>query len=285
MTTTSRDRPAEPCGRTPTGALLIAMLLAGCATPAPPAVMSPIGAPEAAAEPSVMATPPPLPGATWSSIAALAWPAPQSLNRGYGGPAKQDAASVYADGGTEVYCRIALTGEDIEAREVDGLKLQWEHAFPASLIASGLGYADRDCREPLPGAQPACAFAIADLHNLWPSIGRINGSRGNHPYGELEGEGTTNEGFAEFCPDYERGKVDNRTYIEPTRASQGDLARSLIYMHMVYHIDVAPVIDDPDRLLIWHRRDPPDAGEKRRERAIRGLQETWNPLILPAPDE
>jgi endonuclease I len=260
--------------------------LAGCATSAPPAAMTPIDAREVSADPGIAVRPPTaLAVVTWSGIAALPWPEPQSRNRGYGNAAKADAATVYADGGTEIYCRIALTGEDIDAKKVDDLKLQWEHAFPASLIARGLRYADRDCREPLSNAQETCPYAIADLQNLWPSIGRINGSRGNLPYGELEGEGTTNETFAEFCPDYERGKVGGLVYVEPTQPSQGDLARSLIYMHMVYDIELDSVIDDPDRLLVWHRRDPPDAEEKSRERAIRTLQGSWNPLILPAPGE
>lgn len=255
------------------GAFLCALLL-GCATPPSPTPRPPVS--------------PPSPALTWASLARLHWPARQHQFAGYGRPVR-DALwqRVYSDGGIELYCRAPFDGTDARARRLNGEQLQLEHVFPADLIAEQFGYDDRNCERPL-RAQPdlaGCRAATGDMENLLAAYGRINASRGNHPYGELtEIEGTNNLNYAELCPDFERASVDGRIFIEPDDEAQGDIARSLIYMHFVYGLDLSVVIDEPNRLLEWAIADPVTETERRRERHVRQAQPgSWNPLVL-APD-
>lgn len=254
---------------------IAALLLSACATeaPAPVGKLSPFSA--------VILSGPRL--MTWNQIDALSWPRPQTAFRGYGTATRNALWLIYEEGGIEVYCRIPFDETDAANHVAGGRQIQWEHAFPAAHIADALGYNDRDCRDPRAGAKATCRAAVSDLHNLWPSISSVNGSRGKHPYAELEGDGTTNPEMVGYCPDFERATIDGQVYVEPTEASQGDLARALIYMNQVYGIPLEAAIDDPERLRYWHRDDPPDADERKRERDIRARQGSWNPLVLPAP--
>ncbi|MEX2629501.1 MAG: endonuclease [Tistlia sp.] len=224
---------------------------------------------------------------TWPALAELPWPAPQTAFTGYGSRVRDELWALYVDGGVELYCRIEFTADEAAARRIDSGILTWEHVYPADRIAEALGFEDRGCKTPEADAvarEDTCLAAISDMHNLWPASGRINSSRSNHPYGLLEGEGTNNPTFAEFCPDFERTYGTRQAFIEPTDTARGDIARSLIYMHFVYDLPLEPVIDEPDRLLEWAESDPVDRDELDREVLIRERQGTGSPLIvLPTP--
>lgn len=128
--------------------------------------------------------------------------------------------------------------------------------------------------------QRACEFAVADLRNLWPAFERLNQSRGTAPYGELEGEGTEDERWRSFCPDFERQRAPSPAVVEPTASARGDLARAIIYMHFVYGLPLEPVVTDPNILLAWNDADPPDREEIAREDIIEAVQENGrNPLV------
>jgi endonuclease I len=103
-----------------------------------------------------------------------------------------------------------------------------------------------------------------------------------NPFGEIPGEGTPAQAsvtIRRVCPDFERTYGSQPVYVEPTDAARGDLARSLIYMHFVYGLDLAAVVDDPDRLLLWSQNDPVDSEELMRDAEIAARQGSGNPLI------
>jgi len=93
------------------------------------------------------------------------------------------------------------------------------------------------------------------------------------------------KGDADACTDFARDKQPggSEAFVQPTRDARGDVARALLYMSHVYDLPLDGAIKNRDLLLAWHQTDPPDAKEIARERSIRKLQNTWNPLILPAP--
>ena len=69
----------------------------------------------------------------------------------------------------------------------------------------------------------------ADLRSLWPANGRINSSRQDQSFDEIPGE--RRRRFEYFCPDYERTRGQN-AIDEPRDAVKGDLARSILSMHI-----------------------------------------------------
>jgi len=167
---------------------------------------------------------------------------------------------VYADGGTELYC-----GAPFDRRR--GRQLNVEHVYPMSWVTRELHCGTRDqCRK----RSAAFNGIEADLHNLYPARTDANQLRSSMAYAEIAGEQSALRG----C-DIE---VDRRSRrVEPRPAVRGEIARAMFYMQDAYGLPIYP--RQGELLLRWHRADPPDAEERRRNDAIAALQGRRNPFI------
>jgi deoxyribonuclease I len=173
---------------------------------------------------------------------------------------------LYVLGGETLYCGIAF-GADLEL-EIANETLTVEHAFPAAWIAEARGCPNRnDCDDEV------FKRAEADLHNLWPALGRINSSRSDIPFGELPGE--EERRFEDICADFERSSTPIAV-VEPRDSVKGDIARSIFYMAIMYEL---PLHGAGELLIEWHLDDPPDEHELWRNKRIEQLQGTKNPFI------
>lgn len=181
---------------------------------------------------------------------------------------------LYALGGVTIYCDHVFPSNEVHeavgGRRLSnaGERLSVEHAYPADWIAEANGCPDRNNCD-----VEAYSFAEADLHNLWPALGRINSSRQDLPLGELAGE--TNRRFTDICLDYERNSGFG-AIVEPQDSAKGELARSLLYMSVSYDL---PIRGSLDVLVDWHRNDPPSDEERWRNNLIEDLQGSRNPFI------
>ena len=112
-----------------------------------------------------------------------------------------------------------------------------------------------------------------DLHHLFPVDSRANSTRGNIPFGEVDGEGVTN------CPLSERGDdiYSGTSSFEPSKYHKGNVARALFYFSVRYRID----INDSEEVFLrqWHKEDPVDADEVSRHEMIYDIQGNRNPFI------
>lgn len=229
------------------------------------------------------------PRLTWARLDGMDWPAPQQEFTQYNTRVRETLwLEVYSGGGVELYCRARFTGAEAAVQMTNDVEMQLEHVYPADSIADHFGYTNRSCRTPTPGVAAAdtdaglCKAAAADLYNLFPAYAPMNQSRSNLAYAELDGEGTTNPNYSDICDDFERGRIDEETYVEPADSARGDIARAILYMHYVYGLPFEYVIADQELLLRWANDDPPDQQELRREQRIRRHQtESWNPLVAP----
>jgi deoxyribonuclease I len=220
---------------------------------------------------------------SWAYLNALSWPKPQTTYKGYTSTVQRAMwTSVYSAGGAEMYCRDPFTAAQAKTKAIGANKLSWEHAYPADSAAEFFGFSTRDCTT---GNSPArnqvmCRAATGDMRNLWPAYLVLNESHGKLPYGEIAGEGTTDPKYQGLCKDFERGNG----LVEPTNDAQGDLARTILYMHYVYGLPFDGVIDQRDRLIEWANADPVSQEEAARERAIEAKEPgSWNPLVAAGP--
>lgn len=136
-----------------------------------------------------------------------------------------------------------------------------EHTWPQSLGAK---------REP----------ARSDMHHLFPTDSRANSTRGNHPFAEVEGKDARPDcdiAQAGKAIDPETGKVTNIHSFEPPLKHRGNVARAMFYMSSKYKYDI-PRIEEA-YLRKWHREDPVDAQELRRNDLIQEAQGNRNPYI------
>lgn len=172
---------------------------------------------------------------------------------------------LYKDGGNTLYCDLKFSG----GTDHKSKKLSVEHIMPASWMSAHFGCKNRhSC--PIDSYQ----HAAADLHNLWPSIHKINAARNNLAYANISGE--SNRINTDICIDFER--IGTKTYglVEPTDSTKGEIARSLFYMELAYGL---PLGRDRKMFITWAENDPVSVEEKRRNREIYKIQKRRNPFI------
>ena len=106
------------------------------------------------------------------------------------------------------------------------------------------------------------------MHNLFPSIGEVNGDRSNYSFGEIPNE-NRNYGQCDF-------EILNKV-AEPKESIRGDIARSYFYMSKQYKISIPESYEN--LLRQWHLSDPPDDWERDRNSFIEEIQGNRNIFI------
>ncbi|MCB1744506.1 MAG: endonuclease [Gammaproteobacteria bacterium] len=167
--------------------------------------------------------------------------------------------NLYPHGGRTLYC-----GQRFEPFDD---QVNVEHVFPMAWVGNALRCGDRD----------ACRLSSerfnrieSDMHNLWPALKRINRARGALRFGEIEGEERRFGG----C-DFERD--NRRRLVEPGPRARGAIARSMLYMHDRYGLEL--FARHGALLKRWHFQYPPDDEERRRNAIVEKLQGNRNPFI------
>ena len=137
---------------------------------------------------------------------------------------------------------------------------------------------------------------VSDAFHIYPTDGKVNGQRSNHPYGECS-NGTNlgiNNGVKAL------GRLGTSTFpgyrgtvFEPDDQYKGDFARSYFYMAACYNNRISSWNSDMlahnsypvfsswaiDLLLKWHRQDPVSDKERDRNDAVERHQHNRNPFI------
>lgn len=164
---------------------------------------------------------------------------------------------LYAGAGTTLYCGKAFTGES-------GL-LAASPVYSIKQIKSALRcVTDSQCKS----ANAQYPFMLADLHNLYPELARVELARRNALFGMV---GDVPSKFGAEC--------DLKTsfqLVEPRDAAKGNVARAIFYMHIEYGL---PIVGQVQMFKEWHRLDPVDAEERARNEQIAALQGTRNRFI------
>jgi len=168
-------------------------------------------------------------------------------------------AELYPDGGVDLYCGRHFARYD--------RRVNIEHVFPMAWVTRALGCGRRQqCRE-----RSARFNEIeSDMHNLYPALRRWNKARGAMAYGEIPGEHWV-------APDCDLEIDPQARRVEPREAVRGNIARAMFYMESRYGLVLYP--RQRALLLRWHRADPPDDRERRRNDRIAHLQGRRNPFI------
>ena len=111
----------------------------------------------------------------------------------------------------------------------------------------------------------------AEMFNLYPAIGELNGRRSNYSMAIIKGE------KREF------GKCDveiKNKKVEPRESIRGEIARTYIYMDSVY--PGRGIISKKNRKLFdaWNKSDPVDQWECERARRIEKIQGNRNEVVM-----
>lgn len=125
---------------------------------------------------------------------------------------------------------------------------------------------DMNIEHTWPQSQGATGIAKSDLHHLFPSDSKANNIRANLPFGKVAD------------PTWEQGgsKCDRKRF-EVRAKQRGDTARAKFYFALRYNMSIPA--DEEAVLRKWHREDPPDEKERKRNDRIQNIQHNRNPFV------
>ena len=128
----------------------------------------------------------------------------------------------------------------------------------------------------------------SDLHHLFPTFNRVNAERGNKRFAEIPDRRAykwwNSSKAVKFLPGKNRDAYSEstRSAFEPREEFKGNVARAMLYVYAVYGpkaVDKRWFKSQLADLRRWHRADPVDQSERRRNEAIARIQGNHNPFI------
>ncbi len=149
-------------------------------------------------------------------------------------------------------------------------RIEWEHIVPAWYFGHNFACWKKGGRKECRDTNEKFRQMEADMHNLVPAIGEINGDRSNYPYGNIPGEKRV------------YGRVDmeiesSKRLAEPKKSILGDIARTYFYMHDKYNMYIDP---KHEKLFIkWNNQDPVSRWEKKKNLLVKDIQGDNNDYI------
>jgi deoxyribonuclease I len=162
-------------------------------------------------------------------------------------------------------------------------RIEWEHVVPAEnfgrqftcwrdgspecIDSKGKTFKGRKCCEK---ASQQFRIMQADMHNLVPAIGELNGDRSNLRY-DFEEARKGQYGECRFEVDFDQDRVRIKKDI------QGDVARAYLYMSDRYKMKLSP--QELNKFSAWDKEDPVDAWEIEKNKRIKAIQGNGNLLI------
>lgn len=117
---------------------------------------------------------------------------------------------------------------------------------------------------------PVFSVMEADMHNLVPSIGEVNGDRSNYRFGMLPGEPRI-YGQCDVEVDFKQRTV------EPRAEVRGQIARIYFYVHDRYDLNMSK---QQQRLFMaWDKEHPVTPWERLLDQRIAEVMGHHNPFV------
>lgn len=149
-------------------------------------------------------------------------------------------------------------------------RTEWEHIVPAWTFGNQRQCWKNGGRENCVDDDPVFRAMEANLFNLYPSVGEVNGDRSNFNYGMASG----------IAPQYGQCKtrVDfNQRAAEPRDEVKGLVARTTFYMFDRYKLNMSR--QQQQLLMAWDKQYPVSPWEKERDRRIAAIMGHSNPFV------
>ncbi|MDC0229596.1 endonuclease [Deltaproteobacteria bacterium] len=199
---------------------------------------------------------------------------------------------VYKDNPVTLYCGCSFKGKKPNLSSCGYIpkkdnkranRIEWEHVVPAHAFGQSFsewrnGHPKCVSKKGKKFKGRKCAQKInqeyrrmqADMFNLYPAIGEVNGRRSNYSMAIIEGE---KREFGKCDVEIKRRKVETREEI------RGEIARTYMYMDSVY--PDRGIISKKNRKLFdaWNKSYPVEKWECERAKRIEKIQENRNEIV------
>ncbi len=204
---------------------------------------------------------------------------PSSFNQ-----AKKLALDIYKDHPVSFYCgcdikwqgkkgvpQLDKCGYQVRKQQTRASRIEWEHVVPAWQFGH-----QRQCWQE--GGRKQCGKTDAvfrqmeaDLHNLTPAIGEVNGDRSNYNFSQWNGTSGVTYGQCEMQIDFKERKA-----MPPARA-RGAIARTYLYMSKEHGFKLSSA--QTKLMQAWNKQYPVDQWECTREERIYKIQGNRNSFV------
>ncbi|HGM5580834.1 TPA: endonuclease [Pseudomonas putida] len=149
-------------------------------------------------------------------------------------------------------------------------RTEWEHIVPAWTLGHQRQCWKNGGREHCVDDDPVFRAMEADLFNLYPAVGEVNGDRSNFNYGMASG---VEQQYGQ-C----KTRVDfNQRAAEPRDEVKGLVARTTFYMFDRYGLSMSR--QQQQLLMAWDKQYPVSAWERERDRRIAAVMGHANPFV------
>ncbi len=149
-------------------------------------------------------------------------------------------------------------------------RTEWEHIVPAWTFGHQRQCWQNGGREHCVDDDPVFRAMEADLFNLYPAVGEVNGDRSNFNYGMASG----------VAPQYGqcKTKVDfEQRAAEPRDEVKGLVARTTFYMFDRYNLSLSR--QQQQLLMAWDKQYPVTPWEQERNKRISAIMGHPNPFV------
>ena len=142
-------------------------------------------------------------------------------------------------------------------------RIEWEHIVPAWHFGHQLHCWQNGGRMNCRQNNEKFKYMEADMHNLVPAIGEINGDRSNFKYSMIPQQ----QSFY--------GKVKMKIsfkdkHAQPPQSKHGEIARTYFYMRDKYGLKISKAQEN--LFIKWNNSDPVNSWEKKRNNRIKSFQ-------------
>ena len=162
-------------------------------------------------------------------------------------------------------------GYEVRKNSERANRIEWEHVVPAWELGhqllcweEGTRRSETDGREYCLKKNHDFKLMHANLHNLVPAIGEVNGDRSNYSFAFFE-----EESDFEVKSKYGECEIKIRTLmrkVDPPESARGAIARTYLYMWEKYQFELAQ--EQKDMFNGWNEKYPVTEWECARDRLI-----------------
>ncbi|MCQ4314465.1 deoxyribonuclease I [Stutzerimonas zhaodongensis] len=164
-------------------------------------------------------------------------------------------------------------GYETRAQKTRADRIEWEHIVPAWIFGHQRQCWQNGGRKNCVADDPVFRAMEADLFNLYPSVGEVNGDRSNYQYAMVTGVAQQYGA----CPT----RVDfKRRAAEPRNDVKGLVARSTFYMYDRYGLSMSR--QQQQLLMAWDEQYPVSVWEKEWNRRTAKVMGHPNPFVTGA---
>ena len=161
-------------------------------------------------------------------------------------------------------------GYEVRKQETRAKRTEWEQIVPGWTFGHQRQCWQQGGRKNCVATDKVFRAMDADLLNLYPSVGEVNGDRANYNYGMTSGVS------AQYGACQTRIDFDSRT-AAPRNEVKGLVARTTFYMFDRYNLNVSR--QQQQRLMAWSKQYPATTWERERNDRIAQIVGYSNPFV------